>query len=453
MLFLDKLNASNLNFNLAGNFADFSNSSTFSFNQNYYYALPDQVEKLDVISRNILINGLNYGDIQPNYIYGNGQNNYIAILKEDSVAGGFNNYIDGGLGIDTMSGGFGNDTYVVRNSNDLIIEGSGEGTDQVNASVSYDLSTCDFVDLITLNRISTVENLTLLSVTESLSGGAPVNYTLPGADLNFNGTGNSANNVMLGNSGDNYLYGAGGNDTIRSGGGNDTIDGGTGINLLTNSTTLPGNVLFIVPEIGLNTITGKGSDTLQLSGDTLTFNDSAITSNISGINALSFSGLNNNVVLASNASAKGIQTVTGGTGYDSFDISGSTSSMTLQAWSGAANDNLNSDTITGGNSASDLFILGDGTGNAYGIDNLDTSGNYTRAVINGFEAGAGASSDKIQLHDFGGSNAGMAGYQTLSGGSGIVDLYTYQGTTSSYLVAELHVASGIFDLNQNATFV
>ena len=452
MLFLDKLNSSNLNYNFAGDFSDFSNLGSFSFNQNYFYAIPENVEKLDVISRNITVNGLDYGDIQPNFIYGNNQNNYISIQNEDSVSGGFANYIDGGYGVTTMAGGLGNDTYIVHNSNDLIIESSGEGTDQVNASVSYDLITCDIIDPITLSRLSTIENLTLLNVTESISGGAPVTYPLTGTDLDFNGTGNGVDNRILGNAGNNYLSGVGGNDTIRSRGGNDTIDGGTGNNLLTNSGTALEHVLFMVPDTGLNTIIGTGSDTLQLSADALIFNDSGITSNISGINALSFSGLNNSVVLASNASTEGIQTVIGGTGHDTFDVSGySTNPVTLQAWSGVANDNLNSDTITAGNSAADLFILGDGTGNAYGIDQLDDAGNYTRAVINGFKAGA--SGDQIQLHDFGGVNAGTAGYQTVSGGSGIVDIYTYQGTTTSYLVAELHVASGTFDLTQNARII
>ena len=58
------------------------------------------------------------------------------------------NVLDGGAGSDTMIGGAGNDTYVVDATGDVVTEVAGEGTDTVQASVSYTLG-------------ANVENLTL----------------------------------------------------------------------------------------------------------------------------------------------------------------------------------------------------------------------------------------------------------------------------------------------------
>ena len=58
------------------------------------------------------------------------------------------NTLDGGSGDDSMSGGAGDDTYVVDSTSDTVTESSSEGTDTIQASVTYTAS-------------SNVENLTL----------------------------------------------------------------------------------------------------------------------------------------------------------------------------------------------------------------------------------------------------------------------------------------------------
>jgi Ca2+-binding RTX toxin-like protein len=110
-----------------------------------------------------------------------------------------NNILDGGTGTDTLIGGAGNDTYVVDSTTDTITELSNGGTDLVQSSVTFSLSS-----------IAKVENLTLTGTSA------------------INGTGNSLNNTLTGNTAANSLSGGAGNDTIIGGKGADSLTGGTG---------------------------------------------------------------------------------------------------------------------------------------------------------------------------------------------------------------------------------
>jgi Ca2+-binding RTX toxin-like protein len=112
------------------------------------------------------------------------------------------NILDGGAGADVMSGLGGNDTYFVDNIGDVVTEGNNQGTDTVNASITYTLGT-------------NIENLTLTGTSA------------------INGTGNTLANVLTGNDFDNVLNAGTGNDTINGGAGNDTLIGGVGRDVLT----------------------------------------------------------------------------------------------------------------------------------------------------------------------------------------------------------------------------
>ena len=121
-------------------------------------------------------------------------------VLDNVVSGnGADNTLDGGAGADTLSGGAGNDLFMVDNTGDVVIEQTGEGTDEIRSSVSYTLS-------------ANVEKLTLIG-----SAGA------------IDGIGNELDNVLMGTNANNRLEGRAGADTlIGGGGGADTMVGGTG---------------------------------------------------------------------------------------------------------------------------------------------------------------------------------------------------------------------------------
>ncbi len=131
-----------------------------------------------------------------------------------------NNVLDGKAGGDLMAGGAGNDTYTVDSLFDLVSESADQGTDKVNAAVSYTLG-------------DNVENLTLTGTTA------------------INGTGNALANIIEGNTAANTLTGGDGADTLRGLAGNDSLSGGNGDD-------------YLVGGAGNDTLTGgAGGDTFR----------------------------------------------------------------------------------------------------------------------------------------------------------------------------------------------
>jgi predicted extracellular nuclease/2',3'-cyclic-nucleotide 2'-phosphodiesterase (5'-nucleotidase family) len=100
------------------------------------------------------------------------------------------NTLTSNTGVDLLVGGAGDDTYVINNAADYVLENVNEGTDTVLSSVHFGLA-------------ADVENLTLTG----------------SADLQ--GYGNGGVNVVIGNNGNNLLNGGAGADTMQGGAGND----------------------------------------------------------------------------------------------------------------------------------------------------------------------------------------------------------------------------------------
>ena len=256
------------------------------------------------------------------------------ILNNIIIGNSAVNVLDGGVGADTMIGGASDDTYVVDNVGDVVAEAVSEGTDVVNASISYTLG-------------SNLENLVL-------SGAAAINAT-----------GNSLNNVLVGNSAINVLDGGAGADTMIGGQGNDTY--------------IVDNASDVVTE-NLN----EGTDTIQSS---VTYTISANVENLTLTGTSLVNGTGNALdnTLTGNSAAN---VLTGGVGNDTYVVS-TGDSVVENASEGT--DTVQSDVsfILGAN-VENLTLTGvaalNGTGNS--LVNVIT-GNSAANVLDG---GAGADS-------------------------------------------------------------
>lgn len=223
------------------------------------------------------------GTVGPDRMNGTLGNDTIQGLGgNDSINGlGGNDWLDGGTGADQLVGGTGDDMFIVDDNADAVVETIGEGTDTVEATVSWTLA-------------AHVEHLVL-------TGSAAINAT-----------GNGIANWIEGNAADNRIDGGAGADTLLGSDGNDTyiVDatadvvteyGGQGIDTIRSSVTWSlganlenltltgtaavngtGNALdnALVGNAGNNVLEGiAGNDTYDAGTGADTLNDTSTTSN------------------------------------------------------------------------------------------------------------------------------------------------------------------------------
>ena len=142
-------------------------------------------------------------------------NNIYGGKGRDTIKGGLgNDYIDGGEGADIMRGEGGDDTYVVDDAGDEVIELADEGKDSVLSLIDYRLP-------------EHVENLTL---TGTMAKSA---------------IGNELDNILIANNVGARLEGMDGNDRLIGGLGADILVGGNGADTFVFQTALNGKVDII----------------------------------------------------------------------------------------------------------------------------------------------------------------------------------------------------------------
>ncbi len=286
----------------------------------------------------------------------NGTGNALANTIDGNAAA---NVLDGKAGGDTLKGGAGNDTYVVDSTLDAVIENAAEGTDTIQAAVSWTLG-------------ANFENLTL-------TGAAAINAT-----------GNTLANTLQGNSAANILDGGAGNDTMRGGAGNDTylVDGTSDVvseNVIEGTDVVQAAVAWTLGA-NLENLTLTGTAAINGTGNTL---DNALFGNAAA-NTLE--------------GGAGADTMAGGGGDDTYVVD-STIDAVSEA-SGAGSDLVRSAVNwTLGANVEHLTLTGTSalTGTGNGLANTIT-GNAAANVLDG-----GEGNDTLD---------GQAGADTLRGGTG-----------------------------------
>ncbi len=145
---------------------------------------------------------------------GAGNNSFFGMEGEDTlVTGGGDDKLNGGLGYDTFTPGFG------LNSIDA-------GNDTGNALDYRTMSSGMFINLQNKNAGNTGAGA---SIEDSWTGSINEVYATASQDLI---TGASANEYLSGMDGNDRIIGNGGNDNLQGGNGADTLNGGSGDDLL-----------------------------------------------------------------------------------------------------------------------------------------------------------------------------------------------------------------------------
>ncbi|MBK8176445.1 MAG: calcium-binding protein [Rhodospirillales bacterium] len=262
---------------------------------------------------------------------GNGDDSLLGMAGNDLLKGDAgNDTLDGGTGSDQMVGGTGDDLFIVDSTGDTVNEASGGGTDTVQSSISYTLSTY-------------LENLTLTGAS------------------NLRGTGNSLDNIITANTGNDSLVGNAGDDTFSFASADltvdDTISGGSGTDVVsisdaatvidadfTHATSveelaegltngaLTATLGALADAAGLTSVTGNGTGADAITVGAAFENDLTIDLGTGGNDSIDASAYTGDLTVQSVASGiDANDTITAGSGDDALELTADNGTATLGA--------------------------------------------------------------------------------------------------------------------------
>ncbi|MDL9996992.1 peroxidase family protein [Variovorax sp. J22P240] len=347
---------------------------------------------------------------------GTGDNQLNGGLGDDLLVGGSgagdNDVLDGGLDADTMVGLNGNDTYIVDDVADVVVEALAQGTDEVQTELAA----------YSLELIANVENLTYTGIDadQFVGTGNTLNNVISGGDLADTLSGLGGNDTLNGGIGadildggdgndtlnagddDDTLLGGIGNDTLNGGDGNDTLDGGVGNDAMNGGA---GDDTFLVDSATDTVIEGGGggTDTVQ---STITYTITDIdVENLTLLGTGNINGTGNGAanVLTGNA---GNNVLTGGGGSDTASYATATAGVTVSlAIAGAQ--------ATGGAGTDTLATIENLLGSAFN-DTLTGSGTAGTGIVNLLSGGAGNDTLGVTIDNVRDTLDGGAGTDTAN---------------------------------------
>ena len=290
------------------------------------------------------------------------------------------NILDGRGGTDTMAGGAGNDSYIVDNAGDVVVEVAGDTADLVRTSVSYVLSAAAAIEVLR---------------TASAARTTPVILTGNGFGQSL--FGNAGHNGLNGGGGNDRLDGAGGNDKVSGGIGNDALNGGLGNDRLDGGVGVDamrgggGNDTYIVNTAGDKAIEagGQGIDRLFTSASFALSAGSHVeilqTANAAATARINLTGNQLVNTLIGNAGANslngkgGADTMRGLRGNDSFSVDNARDKVLEVANQGTDTLNASVDYQLQASSAVEILRTVGATATA----GIDLTGNALRNTIVG----------------------------------------------------------------------
>ncbi len=162
------------------------------------------------------------------------------------------NLLNGGTGIDVMTGFGGHDTYLVYDAGDQVVEAVGGGSDIVFTAVSYALNDGSEVEVLATIAFDATDPI-------NLTGNGLANYMI----------GNDGANTLDGKAGADVMVGRAGNDTYIVDNGGDQVveDAGGGSDIVFTAASYALNDIWEVEVLA--TIAFDGTAPINLTGNAL----------------------------------------------------------------------------------------------------------------------------------------------------------------------------------------